>query len=168
MLVMLMEFINVHAAGFMASMIISDLPRGKKALAILGLGVLYTLFVGGFAAMFKQWWPLWAFWGLTANRLLGVMLGKAPSGEEKKMIQYSWAMGVFLYVSLVFLTTLLPIPSFGISGEVIRRQGFTMQGLWVEDPYRVVAFGFLYFAANGLTEVFSYRWPRRKAIARMP
>ena len=35
MLVMLLEFINVHAAGFMGNTIISDVNRGKKATTII-------------------------------------------------------------------------------------------------------------------------------------
>jgi hypothetical protein len=50
------------------------------------------------------------------------------------------------------------MPSFGITEDVIRRQAFTMQGLWVEDPYRVIAFGFLYFVASGLMELYSFKW----------
>ena len=158
MLVMLMEFINVHAAGFMGNVIVGDADRAKKAFAIAGLGIFYTLFVGAFSAAFKQWWSLWAFWGLIFNRLLGVLLGKAPTGQEKRMLQTSWAAGVFLYVMLVFATIILPVPSCGITAEVIAEQGFTMGGLWIEEPYRVMAFGFLYFAAVGLAEMLSYKW----------
>lgn len=162
MLVMLLEFINVHAAGFMGTTIISDSGRGTKATMIVGLGVFYTLFVGAFAASFEQWWPLWAFWGLVLNRLLGVLLGKALTGQERKMIETSWAIGVFCYVMLVFATVILPVPSFGVSSEVIARQGFTMGGLWIDEPYRLMAFGFLYFAAIGMTELFSYKWTFQK------
>lgn len=158
MLVMLLEFINVHAAGFMGNTIISESGRGKKAMMIIGLGVFYTLFVGAFALAFKQWWPVGAFWGLVFNRLLGVLLGKAPNGQEKSMIQTSWAIGVFCYVMLVFATVILPVPSFGVTSQVIAQQGFTMRGLWIDEPYRMMAFGFLYFAAIGITELFSYKW----------
>jgi hypothetical protein len=158
MLVMLLEFINVHAAGFMGNTIISDTGRGTKAIAIIGLGVFYTLFVGAFALAFEQWWPLWAFWGLVLNRLLGIVLGKVLTGQEKKMIETSWAIGVFCYVMLVFATVILPVPSFGVTSEVIARQGFTMGGLWIDEPQRMMAFGFLYFSVIGLTELFSYKW----------
>jgi hypothetical protein len=158
MLVMLLEFINVHAAGFMGKTIISDSSRGKKATTIVGLGLFYTLFVGGFALAFKELWPLWAFWGLVLNRLLGVLLGKAPDGQEKSMLQTSWAIGVFAYVMLVFATVILPVPAFGVTSEVIAKQGFTMRGLWIDEPYRMMAFGFLYFAVIGLSELFSYKW----------
>jgi hypothetical protein len=158
MLVMLLEFINVHAAGFMGNTIISENSRGKKAAMIIGLGIFYTLFVGGFAFMFEQWWPVWAFWGLILNRLLGVLLGKAPTGQEKIMLQTSWAIGVFCYVMLVFATILLPVPVLGVSSEAIAQQGFTARGLWIDEPYRLMAFGFLYFIVIGLAELFSYRW----------
>ena len=158
MLVMLLEFINVHAAGFMGNTIISDSNRGKKAMTIIGLGVFYTLFVGGFALAFKQWWPIWAFWGLIFNRLLGVLLGKAPTGQEKSMIQTSWVIGVFCYVMLVFATVMLPVPALGVTSEVIARQGFDMRGLWIDEPYRMMAFGFSYFAVIGLSELYSYKW----------
>jgi hypothetical protein len=161
MLVMLLEFINVHAAGFMGNAIISETARGTKAMMITGLGLFYTIFVGGFAFAFDQWWPVWAFWGLVLNRLLGVLLGKAMTGQEKEMIQTSWAIGVFCYVMLVFATILLPVPSFGVTPDAIARQGFTMGGLWVDEPYRLMAFGFLYFAVIGMTEVFSYKWAFR-------
>ena len=162
MLLMLLEFINVHAAGFMGTTIISDSGRGTKAAMIAGLGVFYTLFVGAFSLAFDQWWPLWAFWGLVLNRLLGVLLGKALTGQERKMIESSWAIGVFCYVMLVFATIMLPVPALGVTAGIIARQELTGSGLWIDEPYRMMAFGFLYFAAIGMTELFSYKWTFQK------
>jgi len=99
-----------------------------------------------------------AFWGLTLNRLLGVLLGKAPSGEEKMMMQNSWAVSVFFYVVVAGATAFIPVPALGITADVVSRQGFTGDGLWELEPHRVIVFGFLYFAAIGLFELFSYRW----------
>jgi hypothetical protein len=158
MLVMLMEFINVHAAGFMGKTIISDADPRKKALSIVGLGLLYTLFVGAFAFLFKVWWPLLAFWGLILNRLLGILLGKTPTEAEKNALQASWSVGVFAYVMLVFATIMIPIPSLGVDAVVIARQNLGMKGLWIDQPYRMMAFGFLYFAAIGFFELYSFKW----------
>jgi hypothetical protein len=74
------------------------------------------------------------------------------------MIQTSWAIGVFCYVMLVFVTVILPVPAFGITDDVVSRQGFSGTGLWELEPQRVIVFGFLYFAAVGLAEMFSYTW----------
>jgi hypothetical protein len=157
-LIMLLEFINVHSSALMENVIIGDAPRHKKGWAIVGLGSLYTLFVGVMSLAFATWWPIVAFWGLTLNRLLGVLMGKAPSGEEKMMMQNSWAVSVFLYLVGAGLTVFLPVPSFGITEEVVSRQGFTGSGLWEVEPQRVIVFGFLYFAGVGLFELFSNRW----------
>ena len=62
MLLMLLEFIIVHSSGFMGTVMISDVEKNKKFRSVLGLGILYTLFVSGFAIAFKEWWPLWGFW----------------------------------------------------------------------------------------------------------
>jgi hypothetical protein len=158
MLVMLMEFINVHAAGFMGTIIISDFKASKKTLVLIGLGLFYSLFLLGFSLGFGEWWPIWAFWGLVLNRLLGIFFGKALSGQEKAMIMSSWGIGVFCYVMLVFATVMLPVPALGVTQEAIDLQGFSMEGLWIEEPFRVLAFGFLYFAAIGLWELFSFKW----------
>jgi hypothetical protein len=157
-LLMLLEFINVHSSAFMENVIIGDAPREKKVRVIAGLGILYTLFVGGMSLAFETWWPLAAFWGLTLNRLLGVLMGKAPSGEEKTMMQNSWGVSIFLYVVGAGLTVFLPVPSFGITEEVVSLQGFTGDGLWEVEPQRVIVFGFLYFAGMGLYEMNSNRW----------
>src|SRR5215831_3521240 len=68
-LVMLLEFVIIHSAGFMATFMASDLPREKNALVILGLSGFYTIFAGGFALAFRTWWPVTGFWLLTLNRL---------------------------------------------------------------------------------------------------
>jgi len=59
------------------------------------------------------------------------------------------------YVGFAFLTTVIPLPVLGITAEVIAAQGFTESGIWIEQPYRVIAFGFLYFSALGLYELWS-------------
>ena len=158
MLLMILEFIIVHSSAFMGRVMVGPLQRGRKSVTLLGLGGLYTLFVGGFALAFKAWWPLVTFWGLTLNRLLGVLLGQPPSGEEKTFVQYGWAASVMFYVLFVFATTLLPIPALGITAEVVRAQDLPGSGLWIDQPQRVVAFGFLYFTATGLSELFGQRW----------
>ncbi len=68
-------------------------------------------------------------------------------------------MSYFLLVMLLeFLTVFLPMPAFDITGEVIRAQAFTADGLWIDEPQRTLAFGILYFVSLGLPELFSHRW----------
>jgi hypothetical protein len=157
-LVMLLEFIIVHSSGFMGGILLGEAPRQRKAMLVLGLSAFYTLFVGGFALAYKTWWPLASFWGLQANRMLGVLIGQSPGGEERIFLARTWVAGVLFYLGGVFLTTLLPVPPLGLTSDVVGGQGLPGGGLWVDEPHRVVAFGFLYFAATGISELHGHRW----------
>lgn len=158
MLVMLLEFIIVHSSGFMGSVLYSDARRVGKVTATLGFGVFYTLFVAAFALAFGTWWPIWAFGGLTLNRLLGAVVGQAPTGAEKAYVLKGWAIGVIFYLAFVFTTTLLPIPALGITSAVRASQDLPGSGLWIDAPQRVIAFGFLYFTAWGISDLYGHRW----------
>lgn len=118
MLVMLLEFIVVHSAGFMGS-----------------------------AAM-----------GSALNRLTPLLLGQAPDGQEKAMVMRGWAAGAVFYLLCVGVTTLLPLPRFGITAAVVSAQELPGEGLWIEQPHRLIAFGFLYFSAWGISELYAHRW----------
>jgi hypothetical protein len=152
-LLMLMEFIVIHSSAFMGTAAWNGfgnkLPR---SIAIVGLGLFYSLFVGAFAFIFKTWAPLLGFWGLTLNRLLGTVIFPID-GENIEMMK-SWAACTFFYLIAVFATTLLPVPAFGITPDVIAAADVPGDsGLWVTRPYTVVAAGFLYYTACGLREI---------------
>ena len=158
MFTMVLEFIIMHSSAFMGNVMIADRSREQKAVALVGWGAFYTLFVGGFAITFKTWWPLVNFWGLTVNRLLSVLLGQAPSGDEKGFLQRSWAASGIFYLVFCFVTLLLPLPRLGITREVARSLDLPGSGVWVDQPHRVIAFGFLYFLATAISELVGHAW----------
>lgn len=159
LLVMLMEFIIVHSAGFMGFVVFNKpLSNRIKVKALLGLGAFYSLFAAGFALGFRAWWPIWTILLLTLNRILLVLTGDVPEGRERIYIQKSWAVSTLFYLLFVFVTVFLPLPALGVTDEVIRLQAFSSSGLWVDEPHRVLAFGFLYFLGTGLSELYSHRW----------
>ena len=158
-LLMLMEFIVIHSSAFMGPAAWGGFggkwPRG---VAIVGLGLFYSLFVGGFALVFKSWAPLIGFWLLTLNRLSGALLSPAD-GEDASVVMKGWATSTFFYLIAVFATTFLPIPALGITPEVIDAADVPGDsGLWVTRPYTVVAAGFLYYTACALSELSSHGW----------
>jgi len=158
-LLMLLEFVVIHSAAFMGQAVVDIDQPPARAMAILGFGLFYTIFVGAFGLAFHTWWPVAGFWLLTGNRLLGVLVGQAPDGEERRYLRAGWATGVVFYVGAVFLTLFLPLPRFGITPDVVARQGFAgMGGVWIQEPHRVVAAGFLYFAATAVSELFGHDW----------
>jgi hypothetical protein len=140
------------------------LPGGPRALVLL-VG-FYTLFVAGFALAFKTWWPLVSFWTLTFNRLLGLIVGATPDSERVAYLQRTWAIGAIFYVGFAGLTVMLPIPPLGITGAY--RGGIPGEdGLWVTEPWRALAFGFLYFTATGLSELSGHRWLPASGLPKM-
>jgi hypothetical protein len=165
MLVMLLEFIIIHSAAFMGAVLFAPGSRGRRAWRVVGLGAFYSLFAGGFALAFKTAWPLWSFWGLTLNRMLSVLVGQAPEGEEREFLQRGWAACALAYLVFAFATIILPIPRLGITPDVVRTLGLQGEGLWVDQPWRVLAFGFVYFSAVGLSELFDHRWLRTRKDA---
>lgn len=162
LLLMLLEFINVHSSAFMGHVLMAPQPREKKAAALLRLGCFYSLFIGAFALSFHVVWPLIAFWGLTFNRLAGALFGAAPDGLEKEYIQYGWGMSVMFYVLGATLTLFLPLPALGVTRDVIVAQEFTSTGAWISQPWRVMAFGAFYFAAMGWAELRTPGWVARQ------
>jgi hypothetical protein len=119
--------------------------------------VFYTLFVGSFALAFHQWWPLWSFWALIFNRMLSVLLKQPLEGEERIFVQRQWAAGAMFYLLAVGLTTMLPLPRFGVTPGAIAAMHLGGRGLWIDQPWRVLAAGMLYFGATAVSELFDHR-----------
>jgi hypothetical protein len=150
----LLEFIVLHSAAFMGEVAWSSPSRRTRALRVIGLGVFYTAFVAAFAIAFGEWWPLPAFWALTANRLLGVMFAHAPKGHERERVRRDWGVGVALYLIAVGATTLLPVPRLGLGAAIVEELALPGSGLWVEQPHRVLAAGALYYLGRALTDLY--------------
>jgi hypothetical protein len=152
-LVMLLEFIVIHSAGFMGAATVSAASPVRRGLVILGFGLFYSLFTGAFSLAFHTSWPFLSFWVLTANRMLGVVISPVADLKEANVVMAGWALTVVAYLGCCFLTVLVPIPRFGITAEVVQRQAFSGGGLWIDQPHTAIAFGFLYFLVVGLGEM---------------
>jgi hypothetical protein len=158
LLVMMMEFIIIHASGFMGVVAFAPGGRAVRGLSIVGLGLFYTLFAGGASLAFRSWWPITAFWGQTVNRLLGVILGRAPDAEQRDLVMSGWGAAVCFYLLGCFATILLPIPRLGITPAVVAAQRIPGGGLWVEHPEKVIAFGVIYFGLTAWSEITAHDW----------
>lgn len=168
LLVMLMEFIVLHSAAFMGTVAFAPGSRARRSLALLGFAALYTLFAGAFSLIFRSWWPLASFWGLSLNRLLGVVLGQVPDEEQKAFVMRGWSAGIAFYLLGCFATLLLPVPALGITPRAVAAQHIPGTGLWVQQPYRVIAFGFFYFFLTAWSEANSHTWTRRTVTGGAP
>ncbi len=157
LLTMLVEFIVVHSAPFMGLQLVSDIPSARKVRNVVVIGGFYSLFLLGFSLAFHTWWPFVSFWTLTLNRLTVLLFRQAPAGRERATLQASWAAGALCYLGGAFLTTLAPLPRLGLSPAFVASLQLSGGGLWIDEPWRVVAFGALYFASLGMLEATGFR-----------
>jgi hypothetical protein len=158
LLTMLLEFIVVHSTGFMGAFAYGNTSKREPIVGILGLGLVYSVFAAAFSFGFHTWWPLTSFWLLTLNRLTGVLLHK-PSADDASaqgMIMASWAVSTLCYLVGVVVTAGAAVPRFGFDPAFVTSLHLEGGGLWVDEPWRVVAFGAVYFGAIGLLELFVY------------
>lgn len=147
-LIMIVEFLTVHASGLLGGVVLSPgRSRGTRLKVLAGVGVVYLLFVIVFVLIFQQWWPLLVFGWLLLAKFSRVLSGTvAATGDAAIQIALWVASGIF-YLLGVLLTVLLPLPRLGVTAAVVSGLDLPGSGIWVEEPHRLLAFGFLYFAA---------------------
>ena len=153
LLLMLLEFITVHSSAMLGSIWASAEPFDKRLRTIGLLTLMYALFVGGFSAGFGTWAPFIGFWVLSANRLFAMVVGGRPGPEAKRAAERFWARSVFLFVVGAFATTFVPVPRLGLTPTVMDGLDIAGSGLWVSEPWRVLAFGVFYYGISGLSLV---------------
>lgn len=153
MLLMLVEFLLLHASIFLGTTAFSPgIARAKKALRMGGFALLYALFVGAWAFTFQAWWPLLAFGWLLAIKFSGVFGRDVDNAARLQRLHATWALATLAYIGGVVLTALLWVPGLGITATVREQLDLPGSGLWVDQPQRVIAFGFLYFGALALSK----------------
>lgn len=146
LLTMLIEFIVVHSSGFYGGiMAMSDASRLKRALAMLGLGAFYMIFIFAFSLIFGSTWPIWAFLWLLGSRFVHLWVAPVEDAAATTRTMQLWAASVAAYVLGAIATVILPLPALGITPEVIESLHLKGSGEWIERPYTVLAFGTLYF-----------------------
>ena len=159
MLVMVLEFLIVHVSGFFGVVVLHQpLSDRTRNTSLVALATFFAFLALAFSIAFQAWWPLWTILLLALNRLLIVLTGTLPEGRERAFIQRGWGISAILFLACALVTAFLPLPALGITNEVIQAQDLPGNGLWNDEPYRVLTFGALYFFAQGGSQLFSHRW----------
>lgn len=156
--IMLLEFITIHSAAFMAFAIIAGNSKIKKIIRVIGLGIFYSLFIWGFTATQGEMWPFVAFWLMILNRIFSVLFGESNALGKQMVLMVSWGWGVFWYLIAIFFTVLVPLPVFGWTEEHLKNITGAASGLWFDSPQSLMAAGFIYFTAVGLFELYSEKF----------
>ena len=160
LLMMLVEFILVHAAGMLGGMVLArEGQAGGRWKPILGFGAFYLLFIGAWAWQFQAWWPLLALVWLLAGKL-ALVLQPVASADKRHQLASDWAIGVMAYLAGVTLTTLLPVPRLGLDRAIVAAADLPGDGgHWLTHPQSVVAFGVFYFGVLALVKALGWRLP---------
>jgi len=149
-LVMIMEFVVIHSAGFMGAILVGDTARSRKIKGTLWFGAFYLLFFIAFAVTLETWWPMLVFLLLMANRLFSVVLSDKMSVTQKSMVMGEWAIALSFYILSVFAFLVIPIDPMGAYGS-LQTGG---RGEWELRPYKALASGVFYFGLMSLAKFF--------------
>ena len=156
---MLVEFLVVHASGMLGGALLPEarfqtrrLGRAGILLVLLGF---YSLFSLAFSFSFKSWFPLVSFWSLMLNRMLP-MLMTPPEQVRSMAVMGLWAASVACYLFGAFATVIAPVPRLGMDDAAVASLQLTGGGLWIDEPWRVMAFGVVYFTLIGLVQLLAY------------
>lgn len=151
MLVMLVEFVLVHATIMLpvlfAVMLAGRDTRLTRVLAMVAPIGFYLLFIAALSHAFEAWWPYLAFGWLLVGKF-GLSFAARASSQEADVNEFAvWGVSVLAFLGGAFATTLLPLPALGLSGIDRAALGLpaSASGIWIDEPYRVMAFGALYF-----------------------
>jgi hypothetical protein len=145
-LLMLVEFLIVHATGFVGAFALDQSrSRPSRVASILGFALFYLGFVAAFAWSFQAWWPFLAFGWLLLSKILVVFEPGGGDAQKRARLGGGWALSAIAYVLGAVLTAMLPIPRLGVSEAVQAAIGAPGSGAWIEEPQRVLAFGLFYF-----------------------
>jgi len=155
-LMMLMEFLLVHGAGFFTAIaFMDDVSRGKRMLGMLGLLLFYALFVAVFAWSFRAWWPVGVFLWLVVGKAAWIFASPRDRAAEMDRQMKAWAFSVVVYLVAVFGGVMLSLPRLGITEALLPRLGLPGSGEWIERPHVAVAGMAFYFLACA-----AFKWMR--------
>jgi hypothetical protein len=154
---MTLEFVVVHSAVIVGHMGMRSRSRVVNGAWILGLSALYSTIAILIGRASNDLWPLYSFWGLTANRLMTLVGSSGMDERRAARLGTRWVLSVGLYIAWVFLTIFLPIPALGIDPSMVPDNP-RVRGLWVEQPQRVLVAGAGYFFSQAYFDLRPPQW----------
>ena len=116
-----------------------------------GFALFYLIFVSAWAWSIREYWPFLAFGWLLVGKL-AVVFERRGDVEREHVARSAWAVSGIAYLPGAFVSVLIPLPRFGLDATVVAKVDLAGAGLWIDEPHRVMAFGFLYFGVLALTK----------------
>lgn len=145
-LLMLMEFFVLHSSMFL---VMGSGEGGVAAKLTLAFFVMlfYIPVAGAFVWWHGGWWPMLGFAWLLTTKVAGMLAGQGSAPFEAKRGRFYWGSAAGYYVAFAFIAVLLPMPKLGFNGKA----PYAWDAFWNISPQAVMAWGFLYFGALGVT-----------------
>jgi hypothetical protein len=144
-LLMLMEFFVVHSSVFLVAA--GSAGTGARLTTAAVVMLFYIPVAGAFAWWHGGWWPVLGFAALLTSRVATMLAGQGSDAFEAKRGRYYWANagGWYIFAALLAIL-LLPLPKLGFT----LRADYVWDRFWSIPPHEVMAWGFLYFAGQGV------------------
>ena len=142
-LMMLVEFLSIHGVIMVPLLTVLLSDRWPRA----ALGVVLLLYVGmaaGASVALQTWWPTLLFAWLLLSRYV-LPRWNIGGADEHLDAGRLWVVSTLLWLVLAFASVLLPVPALGWDAVVTSTLGLPGSGLWVNEPYRLLAFASCYF-----------------------
>jgi hypothetical protein len=167
LLIMLVEFMLVHASGFLGHAVYAEgVSATKKLWTLAGFALFYGLFIGAWALAFASWLPVVLFAWLLVGKATVALARSRPTPEHVERVRSDWALAALAYLGGGFATTILPVPQFGITSAVRAELDLPGSGHWVSHPESVIAFGALYFGFMAYAKWRDWVLPAQKTTAK--
>ena len=83
--------------------------------------------------------------------LAGILMSLLLFGNYYE--QQNWGFIAMAYLGWVFGTAMPPVPRMGFTPDVVASLHLEGGGLWIDEPWRVMAMGAGYYATIGFIEV---------------
>jgi len=147
-LTMAVEFVVMQSSAFFFGIGLMDATWRRRQIGlIVGLVLFYFVFIAGLAWEFHGLWPVFSFAWLLLSRFLPLWLGRGSATLRDRLMS-GWIVSLSLFFIGAFATALLPLPRLGLTPAVVQSLRLPGGGLWVEQPWTVMAFGAFYFGAQ--------------------
>ena len=155
---LLIELVSIHSALFMMSLIYSRHPFVIRICGLLPIVIFYVFMAYMISYSFNSYWAFLGFCGLMVRRIVIFTLDKT----QKKNIEFKPAfIRGFIQVAFLFIAISItldtPLPELGVIPEYVQqiKEPGDPGGLWVDEPYRVLCSGLIYFLGLGLWHIYS-------------
>ncbi len=155
MVIMMLEFILIHATGFLGfTAFAPGITREKKLKTMALFSGFYLIFLLGIGSALGAGWPILAFFWLLAGKLRIALRREVPDEFRRKQMVSDWTRSLYCYIGCAFVSVLGPVvPRLGISPELQPEFGEDTSGIWIDYPHGVVAMGVLYFTIMAIVKL---------------